>query len=403
VSASPEISVLIPVLNEAAHIRETVAAMQAQQLRGMTMELLFVDGASDDDTKAILAELARDDPRIRVLDNPAGTTPVALNIALRNARGRYVARMDAHSFFPPDYLATGVERLRRRDGVEQVTGPMLPRGTGRWSRRVSLALETRLGIGGSSKWEAAGWNGVEEIELDTGVFAGVWRRETVDSLGGWDDGFPANQDSELAARIIAGGGRIVCLSSMGAAYLPRDDLRALFRQYWRYGYYRAKTASRHPSSLRTSHLLPPALVLTATAALGAPRRVRACTQFGVGLYAGVIGVESARAARRSPPRVAAGLPAVFVTLHASWGLGFLAGIARFGGVRVILRERLGRVRGPLGEAPRPPTTPRNAAFPDQHGCQNDELAVASVVPRGSRVKEGMQSWGDVHDRHGGSP
>ncbi|HWD11535.1 MAG TPA: glycosyltransferase [Solirubrobacteraceae bacterium] len=349
-SEAPDVSVLIPVLNEGAHLRETVAAMQAQELEGLTLELLFVDGASDDDTKQILEELARADPRIRVFDNPARTTAVALNIALANARGRFLARMDAHSFFPRRYLALGVERLQRGDGVEQTTGPMLPRGTGRWSRRVTLALATRLGMGGSRKWEAVAAAGSEpvEIELDTGVFAGVFRRETVIGLGGWDDGFPVNQDSELAARIIAAGGRIVCLSQMGSSYLPRDDLPALWRQYSRYGYYRAKTASRHPSSLRTSHLLPPALVLTALAALLAPRRLRRPARVGVGLYAGAVAAESARTAREAPVRVAAGMPAVFLTLHTSWGLGFLLGAARFRRLGGVLREQIARVRRQLG-------------------------------------------------------
>ncbi|HEY5260815.1 MAG TPA: glycosyltransferase [Solirubrobacteraceae bacterium] len=345
-NADPDISVLVPVLNEAAHIRETVAAMQTQELGDLTMELLFVDGTSDDGTKAILDQLAKDDPRIRVFDNPARTTAIALNIARRNARGHYLARMDAHSFFPPRYLATGVERLQRGDGVEQVAGPMLPRGTGRWSRRVTLALGTRLGMGGSRRWEAAATSdGGQpiEIELDTGVFAGVWKAETVNRLGGWDDGFPVNQDSELAARILAKNGRIVCLSSMGSAYLPRNDLRALWRQYSRYGYYRAKTSSRHPSSLRTSNLLPPMLVITTIAAVITPRPLRRMAQIGVGLYASAVGVESLRARRHAPLRVARGLPAVFVTLHASWGIGFLLGLIRFGGVPAILREQLTRV------------------------------------------------------------
>jgi glycosyltransferase involved in cell wall biosynthesis len=346
VSVAPDVSVLIPVLNEQGHLRETVAAMQAQELDGLTMELLFVDGASDDETKPILEELAREDPRIVVLENPARTTAVALNIALAHARGRYIARMDAHSFFPRRYLATGVARLQRGDGVEQATGPMLPRGEGRWSRRVTLALGTRLGMGGSNKWEAIAGNDSEpiETELDTGVFAGVWRRETVDRLGGWDDGFPVNQDSELAARILADGGRIVCISSMGSAYLPRNDLRALWRQYWRYGHYRAKTAARHPSSLRTSHLLPPALVLAGVAAVAAPRTLRAPARLALGLYGAAVGAESARASAQTTPRVAAGLPIVFLTLHVSWGSGFLLGLARFGGVRGIVRQQLERLR-----------------------------------------------------------
>lgn len=346
-SATPDVSVLIPVLNEADCIRETVAAMQAQELDGLGLELLFVDGASTDDTKAILLELAREDPRIRVLDNPDRTTAIALNIALREARGRYVARMDAHSFFPPRYLALGIERLERGDGVEQVCGPMLPRGTGRWSRRVSLALATRLGMGGASKWEAVAGDRSEpiEVELDTGVFAGVWRRETIDRLGGWDDGFPANQDSELAARILADGGRIVCRSEMAADYLPRDSLRGLWRQYSRYGFYRAKTASRHPDSVRRSHVLAPGLMLTLLAALLAPRPLRTLARLGVLLYAAAVGAETVKAVRRgTPPHVAAGLPAVFATLHASWGAGFLLGLARFGGWRALAGALLGRPR-----------------------------------------------------------
>jgi glycosyltransferase involved in cell wall biosynthesis len=345
-SERPDVSVLIPVRNEAAHIREAVASMRAQELGDLTMELLFVDGASEDGTKAILEQLQQEDPRVRILDNPARTTAVALNIARRNARGRYLARMDAHSVFPPRYLATGVERLRRDDGVEQITGPMLPRGDGRWSRRIALALGSCLGRGGSGKWRALAGDGVEpdEIELDTGVFGGVWKRETIDRLDGWDDGFPVNQDAELAARILADGGRIVCLSSMGSAYRPRDDLLALWRQYWRYGYYRAKTTSRHPSSLRTSSLLPPLLTITAIAAVAAPRRLRRPAQVGAGLYMGAVGVETARVRREAPLRVILGLPAVFVTLHSSWGLGFLLGVVRFGGVRPMLREQLAGVR-----------------------------------------------------------
>src|SRR5919202_4839125 len=102
-------SVLIPVLNEERHIRETVAAMQAQRVDG-PVEFLFMDGRSDDATRAILDELAREDPRIRVIDNPGRGIPQALNVGLRHARGEYVARMDAHTHYPPRYLARGVER-----------------------------------------------------------------------------------------------------------------------------------------------------------------------------------------------------------------------------------------------------------------------------------------------------
>src|SRR3954452_9741636 len=109
-----DVSVLTPVLNEEAHIRETVAAMQAQRFDG-DVEFLFMDGRSQDATRAILDQLAGQDPRIRVLDNPARGIPQGLNVGLRNARGTYVARMDAHTHYPPEYLARG-HHDRQRGG-----------------------------------------------------------------------------------------------------------------------------------------------------------------------------------------------------------------------------------------------------------------------------------------------
>jgi glycosyltransferase involved in cell wall biosynthesis len=317
-----DVSVLTPVLNEEAHIRETVADMRTQQFDG-AVEFLFMDGRSEDSTRAILDELAREDPRIRVIDNPGRGIPQGLNVGLRHARGTYVARMDAHTHYPSSYIARGVERLQTGD-VAWVAGAPIPAGTGKWSRRVSIALRSPLGVGGSAKWAAD-----SETELDTGVFGGVWRRTTLEQLEGWDEGWAVNEDSELAARYRASGRRIVGLPDLAARYIPRDSIRGLARQYARYGFYRAKTARRHPDSMRRSLWLPPAMVLTAAAAVVAPRPVRDLARVGIGIYGATLVAGSARAADAAPPDRAA-LPVVFATMHASWGAGFLAGAARFG-------------------------------------------------------------------------
>lgn len=329
--STPDVSVLIPVLNEEAHIRETVAAMLAQELAGRTHELVFADGRSDDRTKEILEELAREDPRIVVVDNPARTTAAGLNVALRTARGRYVARMDAHAYFPDCYLAAGIERLERGDDVVWVAGPVVPRANGGLSPSVALALGSRLGVGGSAKWKMndPDAQAQDEVELDTGVFAGVWRRETLDRLGGWDDGWPVNQDSELAARVLAEGGRIVCLPQMAAEYLPRRDLKKLWRQYWRFGFYRAKTGARHPHSLRKTHLLPPAVVLTVVAAVLPLGIVRLLARVGLGIYAAALLAAAVGERSHGPVRDVAPLPVVLAVMHLAFGCGFIWGWARF--------------------------------------------------------------------------
>ena len=324
------VSVITPVRDEAALLRETAATILGQDWP--SVEILFVDGGSRDGSRELLEELARRDDRVRVLENPAGDLGSALAIGLAAARGEFVAKLDAHTFFPPGYLRIGVERLRRGD-VEWVSGPPVPVGVDPTSRRVALALGTWLGVGGAAKWargvDGDGGDGAapEEFELDTGVFSGVWRRDVLLGFGGWDPDWPVNEDAELASRFLAAGERIVCVPAMGARYVPRGSLRGLFRQYWRYGFYRAKTAGRHPDSLRRSQMMSPGLVTAfAVFALGG-RPGRRLAAPALAAYAATLAVTGATTARG---RDAALLPPVYAAMHLGWGSGFIAGCVRFG-------------------------------------------------------------------------
>jgi succinoglycan biosynthesis protein ExoA len=304
--------------------------MLSQRFEG-TVEFIFIDGASDDRTLEILRELQREDPRIRILENPRRSTPVGLNIGLEAARGRFIARMDAHTLYPDDYLARGVERLGRGD-VAHVSGPQLPRGNGRWSRRVAMALTTPLGRGGARfRKESEG-----EIEVDSG-FTGIWPREVLDAHGGWDEAWHNDQDSELAARIREAGGRIVCLPEMAAEYIPRDSLSGLARQYWRYGYYRAKTSKAHPTSMRHSHVLAPTLALSLSMAMMPLGIVRWLARGVIALWCAVVVAMTVNESWRdtsaelaASPADFAAMPAVFGAMHLAWGFGFLIGCIRFG-------------------------------------------------------------------------
>jgi succinoglycan biosynthesis protein ExoA len=342
-----DVSVLVPVFNEERHIRETVAAMQAQRFDG-TIELLFANGRSDDRTREILMELAAGDSRIRVLDNPRRRTASGLNVCLREARGEFVARMDAHTFYVERYLAAGVERLKRGD-TEWVSGPAVPRPVGAVSRAVALALASWLGRGGSRKWNYD-LDSAEERDLDSGVFGGVWRRATVLEAGGWDERWPINQDSEMASRFLQRGARLVCVPEMAGYYVPRDTLPALLRQYYRYGFFRARTFRRHPQSMRRSHLVPPSLALALIGAVVGPRPLRRASRVGLACYSLAVGATAlstaARAARRDDGAL---LLAVLPAMHFGWGFGTLAGALRFGLPFAALRHVAGRPDGSTAE------------------------------------------------------
>jgi succinoglycan biosynthesis protein ExoA len=317
------VSVLIPVLDEEHNIRAAVARMQAQDHEG-AIELIFIDGRSTDDTKRILEELAVDDPRIKIFDNPAKRTPQALNIGLRASQGTLVARMDAHTYYPSNYLSTGAKRLAE-GGADWVSGPQLAKGVDKWSSRVALVLSSALGTGGAAfRRQMQG-----EIEVDSG-FTGLWRRDVLEAYDGWDERWPVDQDYELAARMRLDERRIVCIPEMAADYIPRNSLKRLFKQYWSYGYYRVKTSVAHPQSMRRSHVLPPGLALAATFAVIAPKPLRTLARLGLGLYALAIGYATIDIALPEHARDAPSLPLVFACMHLAAGFGFLAGCVQFG-------------------------------------------------------------------------
>jgi glycosyltransferase involved in cell wall biosynthesis len=349
-------SILVPVLNEERFIEPMVTAMRDQRFNG-ELEFVFADGGSSDRTRQILGEMAREDPRIRLFDNPRGSVSSGLNAALREARGTWAARMDGHTVYPADYVAHGIARLERGDS-KWISGPQRARGHNPVSRAIALALESPLGRGGSKKWGSDDDPG-DEFELDTGVFGGVWQRQTLLEYGGWDERWDKNEDSELAARFLRRGERLICLPSMSADYAPRDTLRGLWRQYRGYGRFRALTALHHPHSMRRSHLIAPALVVDAALAL-APGRFGTLARLGCGLYAAALSVSGLQAARRSGRAADAVLvPAVLATMHSAHGVGELAGAAQYGPPWAALATAagMGKVAGALEPATQPVCAP----------------------------------------------
>ena len=195
------------------------------------------------------------------------------------------------------------------------------------------------------------------------VFAGVWERATLLEYGGWDERWPRNSDSEMAARFLARGERLICLPAMGAAYVPRDSLKGLWSQYLGYGEYRARTYRAHPRSMRASHLLAPAVVVTAAAAVAGPGPVGRLGRLGLGVYGLALATAGARARPAAESASDAALvPVTLATMHFAHGIGQLSGWVRYGPPVAALTALAGR--GDAGEpadALTPPYAPSLSA------------------------------------------
>jgi succinoglycan biosynthesis protein ExoA len=309
------VSVIVPARNEEEHIEACVHSILDQHVDG-GLEVIVADGNSRDRTAA----LARRAGAV-VVDNANGSTPAGLNAALARCRGDVVVRFDAHAEMCSGYVAACLRALDREGGRACVGGWRRVAARGPWGRATAAALASRFGVGNPGLWRPPS-PGERPHEVDT-VALGCWRADQLRAIGGWDERYLRNQDFELNHRLRRAGGRVVFDPQISSIYKPRESPAAIARQYWQYGRFKALLLAEEPRSLRPRQLAPIGLLAAAMLAV-APGRVRPAARLGLAGYtATLVGV-----AARTPAgwRTAA----VFVTMHAAWGAGLVAGIAALG-------------------------------------------------------------------------
>ena len=340
----PAVSVVMPILDEERHLSDAVAMVLGQDWPG-ELEVVLALGPSRDRTDEVAASLAAADPRVRLVRNPSGRTPDALNAAVDGSRGEVVVRVDGHAGIPADYVTTAVRTLEET-GADVVGGVMDARGTTRVERAVAAAMRSPLGVG-SSRFHTGGAAG----PVDT-VYLGVFRRGALERVGGYDPRFTRTQDWELNHRIRATGGVVWFTPDLVVTYRPRSSLRALARQYRDYGRWRRVVASTHEGTVSGRYLAAPAMVLGTTLAVvvGTVWWPALVVPAGYVLAVGVGGPVIARGEAWST-RVLTG--PVLATMHWSWGVGFLSSRPRrlLGGAGPA--GRVGRPARPTPEPPAP--------------------------------------------------
>ncbi|WP_069816256.1 glycosyltransferase family 2 protein [Streptomyces sp. TP-A0874] len=311
----PAVSVIMPVLNEERHLRNSVRHILEQEYAG-ELEVVIALGPSSDRTDEIAAELVAEDPRVHTVPNPTGRTPAALNAAIRASRHPVVVRVDGHGMLSPNYIATAV-RLLEETGAQNVGGIMHAEGENDWERAVAAAMTSRIGVG-----NAAFHTGGEAAPADT-VYLGVFRREVLEQQGGYNEEFIRAQDWELNFRIREAGGLIWFSPELRVSYRPRPSVRTLARQYKEYGRWRHVVARYHRGSINPRYLAPPTALLAIAAGLvvGATLTPWAFV-VPAGYLAGIV-AGSLAAGRGLPVGARLRIPVALATMHMSWGWGFL--------------------------------------------------------------------------------
>ncbi len=363
------VSVIVPVRNESPFIERTLEQLIRQDYDCDMFEIIVVDGESTDGTQALVEKFAAAHGNIRLLTNPKRLSSAARNIGIREARGNVVLLVDGHCDLSGKqclrdladaFLRSGADCLGRPQPQEawstkQETGSMasgspLPAPRSPLQRAIAAARSSRLGHHPDSYIYSS-----TEGFVPAKSVAVAYRRAVFEKVGGFDERFDACEDVEFNHRVNRAGLRCFFAPRIAAHYAPRDSLRGLFRQLFRYGRGRIRLWRKHPETLSIKTLLPGVFVLGCIFGFGlawtsswlaAVYAAAMATYFIIVIVGSLIA-----AAKLRDTRASAWLPLVFLTIHLGAGAGLLW--------EVVISRRswasASSLPGPRTQDPRPKT------------------------------------------------
>jgi succinoglycan biosynthesis protein ExoA len=253
------ISIIVPCRNEQNTIQLLLKSLYQHSYPRSQIQVVIADGLSSDHTRQRITEFSKEHPDLCVIvvDNSKGNIPAGLNRALAASTGEIIIRLDAHSVPNADYIARCVKALENGFG-DNVGGvwEILPGGTSWQARAIAIAAAHPFGVGDA--W----YRYSDRAQLVDTVPFGAFRRELYEKIGAFDETLLTNEDYEFNTRIRQSGGKVWLDPAIRSVYFARSSFADLIRQYWRYGFWKARMLRNYPDAIRWRQILPPAFVIS---------------------------------------------------------------------------------------------------------------------------------------------
>ena len=313
------VSVIIPILNEEKYIEKCIMSVLNQDFPIENLELILIDGMSDDKTVQIIKEYMEKYKFIKLIFNPEKTVQYALNAGIKAACGEIIVRMDAHSEYAEDYVSKCVQYLKNTDAIN-VGGPMIAVGKGGLQNVIAAAYHSKFALGGGKNHEE-GYEGYADT-----VFLGAFKREDILKLGMYDERLPRSEDDDLNFRIIESGEKIYITPEIKSRYYPRGSYKSLFKQYYEYGLWKVAVIKKHKKPARISHLVPMMFVAFLLLCLIAPLKFTFPVLLLYLLLNFYFSFTNPRVSKLSDKLR---LMLVHSIIHIAYGVGFWVGIFKF--------------------------------------------------------------------------
>lgn len=306
-----KISIIIPSRNEEKFIGDCLNSVIANDYSKDDLEILIVDGASEDGTRDIIKSYARKYSFIKLFDNPKKIKAVALNIGIENSRGEYILIMDVHAGYEKDYLSKCV-KYSKEYGVDNVGGILktFPVKNTLFAKAIAISLSHHFGTGGS--YFRMGADSPKEVDT---VFGGCYKREVFDKIGLFNENLIRSQDIEFNLRLKRAGYKILLVPDIVVYYYPKENLKDFFWHNIEDGIWAILPLKFIKKPMKLRHYIPLIFILT--------------LPLSIWLYIPLTLYFSMKIAMREKKiGYFFVMPIVFATRHIGYGLGSILGLIK---------------------------------------------------------------------------
>lgn len=322
-------SVIVPIKNEINHIEKSILSLLQLEDRGLGFEILLIDGNSTDGTFQLLLEKFGNHPTISILQNPEGYTPYAFNIGIRAAKGDYVLIAGARHELSKNYAILCINDLERDRAIGVAGGKAIHQYKDEVSEVIAYVMTSKFGVGTQN------FRTINKSAFVDTVGTPTYRKELFEIIGLFDEALVRNQDDELNYRLHLAGYKAWLNVDATVVYTVRANLKNLWKQYEQYGYWKIYVNKKH-HAVTTFRQIIPAMFVTYLCFM--PFLLMYYSQFAVVamiplfIYFSSIFVITQLGHFKSN-RIFLIVKA-FLTIHLSYGIGYLKGIMDF----LVLRK-----------------------------------------------------------------
>lgn len=319
-----KVSVIMPIFNEEKHIAKALECMVNQDWQDH-IEIVIVDGNSTDDSVKIIKEFEKGLPEnrsIKLLYNSKRYIPISLNIACENVSNFIIVRIDGHTYAPLNYVSESVKALKSID-FKGIAGGICKIGAENDSvlaKSIALAVSHKVGVG-NAQYRTFNGDVNTYIEVDTVPF-GAFTKEIWEDIGGYDEKLLYDEDYDFNFKARKNGYKVLMNPKIVLNYFSRKNLRLLWKQYYRYGYWANKFCFKHKIIPSLRRLIPLCFVTSFIIAPIISVKLLYLLIIAYCLCIAAVSFSEGLIKRKSLKMFLCLLP-TFPTLHFSYGIGSL--------------------------------------------------------------------------------